>query len=205
MLKQGLLKLAFTFLVFILNFVRLYQESSKNDTISTSFVSSTLWNLKKKKKENHSKPQHHNGLFVQGHTARTLLSFLVLVLNDLWHTLLICIYQGPKGENKIACSDLQMLITLCSFTPWLNLMLQGFSQMLERSGTNALLQFTVFRQAFPWSIRDWTGSKQIWDEATLCPKTGIRHWDTWLVCGQFTCWRHNQWPDHSNTKRLPLC
>lgn len=81
MLKQGLLKLAFTFFVFILNFVRLYQESSKNDTISTLFVSSTLWNLKKK--ENHSKPQHHNGLFVKGHTARTLLSFLVLVLNDL--------------------------------------------------------------------------------------------------------------------------
>lgn len=181
MLKQGLLKLAFTFLVFILNFVRLYQESSKNDTISTSFVSSTLWNLKKKKKENHSKPQHHNGLFVKGHTARTLLSFLVLVLNDLWHTLLICIYQGPKGENKIACSDLQMLITLCSFTPWLNLMLQGFSQMLERSGTNALLQFTVFRQAFPWSIRDWPQVQSRYEMKQPCVQklesaTGIPDW-----------------------------
>jgi len=33
-------------------------------------------------------------------------------------------------------------------------MLQGFSQMLERSGTDAVLQFTVSRETFPWTIRD---------------------------------------------------
>lgn len=47
-----------------------------------------------------------------------------------------------------------MLVTLCNPSAWLNLMLQGFSQMLERSGTSANLGFAVFRQAFPWTIRD---------------------------------------------------
>lgn len=71
-----------------------------------------------------------------------------------------------------------MLVTLCSFTPWLNLTLQGFSQMLERSGTNTALQFAVFRHAFLWSMRDWSQVQSTWKMK--------QNWnpalDTWLIC-----------------------
>lgn len=87
------------------------------------------------------------------------------------------------------------------YSVWLNLMLQGFSQMLARSIPSTWAGLPKDHQ------RPATGSKQTEDEVPHCSNiaTGICLWDTWLVCDQFTYSRHHWLSDHSSKKILPLC
>lgn len=119
------------------------------------------------------------------------------------------IYDTPRLSPSSKCQKgrikLAILTSTCSpntlwHSVWLNLMLQGFNQMLVRSVHSTWAGLPKDHQ------RPATGSKQSEDEVPHCSKTaaGICLWDTWLLCDKFTHPRHYWLSDHSNMKRLPL-
>lgn len=93
-----------------------------------------------------------------------------------------------------------MLLTLCDIQ-------SGWISCSRASARCWRGQFTLLGQAFPRTIRD---QPQVQSRQKMkCPTVqkiaaGIRLWDTWLVCDQFTRSRHYWLSDHSNMKRLPL-